>query len=291
MLSVKANLCDGNSIVIRCQQNHTDLSVADMYVKRLRIYFTNVRDDTVALFHDVKPSHQIINEFHSETIGNVIHYTFNITVNPKLNRSIITCGAGYPYQGRKKYCYTASAALIFLQACVTNTTETPVTPVSNTSPTTPKVITTTETPVTNASQITPKVTTTETSVTPVFTTSPTTPKANTTNETPVTPVSNTSETTPKVNSDGIILNKEEFFPVVGIAILVGVALLVANVIQLWVIVRNRRTATRTTVDSVSATNDIALQLELGTETEYDVDSKTHGGESEDVSNSAVTGSG
>lgn len=224
-------MCDGNPIVIKCQLNRTDLSVN--YVKSLRIYFTNLRDNE-DIIHVLKPGDRIYkSEFHSETVGNVTHYTFNITVNPRLNRSIITCGAGYPYQYQvgNKYCYTASAALITLRdniPCDTTTTETPVTPEST--------------------------------------------------------------TTPKVNSVEIIsMNKEEFFPVVGIVVLVGVALLVANVIQLWVIVRNRRTITRTTVDNVSAMNGIAL--ELGTDMEYDVDSKTHGDESEDDSNSTTTGSG
>ena len=215
LLRKDVNLSDGNPITIKCQLNRTNLSVK--YVKKLRIYFTNPRDGE-DLFHTLAPGdRKFKNKFYEETVGNITNYYFNITVDPRLNRSIITCGAGYRYQVGYKYCYTASAALIILRDDIschgpTTLTEIPTTPAPNTSPT---------------------------------------------------------------DVQSIIMNKSVFFPVVGIAILVGIILLVANGIQLWVIIITMKT--RRTV-SISATNGMAHQL--GTE---DIDSKVHGDESEDDS--------
>ena len=81
--------------------------------------------------------------------------------------------------------------------------------------------------------------------------------------------------TPPAIAEEIIAGKV-FFPVVSIAILVGIILLVANGIQLWVIIaimKKRGTATQK-ADDVSATNPIALDPD--TEIGCNVDSKSQG---------------
>ena len=93
--------------------------------------------------------------------------------------------------------------------------------------------------------------------------------------TPITPPTNFSTTATPL----ITMSQEVFFPVVGIVILVGIILVVANGIQLWVIIimKNRKT---TKAVNVSATNGIAL-AQLSTEVYYEehgTDSNLHGNE-------------
>ena len=215
---VEINLCDGNPIVIRCQLIRTNLSVN--YVKKLRIYFTSLRDNE-ELVHQLGPGDwKYQNVFHEEPVGSIINYAFNITVDPRLNRSIITCGAGYQPIPRKAYhyCYTGSAVLIILQDSVSCNS-----------------ITTSKSPI------------------------------------PLAPITSQIRA---VSDKSIVVNEDIFFPVISTAIVVGIILLVANGIQLWVIiiiVKNRR---RAKASNISATNGIAL-AHLGVEL-----AKPHGNEVE-----------
>ena len=88
--------------------------------------------------------------------------------------------------------------------------------------------------------------------------------------------SSTTEDLDATKPRKITMNGSVFFPVVGIVILVGIILLVANGIQLWVIIvimKKRGTATQK-ADDVSATNPIALDPD--TEIGCNVDSKSQG---------------
>ena len=262
VLRVEASLYSGDPIVIRCQLSLTADPNVD-YNLRLKIDFTSLDEKQ---YHKLVPGDSI---FESTFLppspqGNITYYDVFINASRRLERSIIACGAEYHDQ----LCYTKSyAVIIFRDYDLCD------------HPTDTSVITPT-TPSTNNYSSTSKLVTTN-SPTAIPVTTPITPPINSsTSELPTTKWDPTSMPNPnkipatQTGVDAhITMNKREFFLVVGIAILVGITLLVANGVQLWVIIimRNRRRANPKV--QISATNDAALErdteMDCGLESEED----------------------
>jgi hypothetical protein len=265
ILRVEADLYSKDPIVIRCQLNRTaDPSVH--YNRFLKIYFTSLDEEEHHILTPNNLNPIFESEFHiyPKPLGDIIYYDVYINASTRLERTIIACGADF---GMPPQCYTTSTAVVIFRdydPC-DHPTATP-----ETTPTTPS---------TNSSTSTTKWATASTVTTPT-----TPPTISSTSESPTTKWDPTSIPTPiktQTTQTGadiddtqrVIMNKKEFFPVVGIAILVGIILLVANVIQLWVIIimRKRRAAAKV---QISVTNDVALkqhgiELDHGLESEED----------------------
>lgn len=243
VLRVNASFYREDPIVIRCQLDLTADPNVD-YNLRLKIEYTSL-DEPRHLWLTNQSSFNTLSE------GNVIYYNVSINASPKLERSIIACGAEVRPRGSLgpfQHCYTKSFAIIIFRDydLCDHPTDTPViTPTtSSTNSPTSKLVTTNSptatpvtTPITPSTVSTSKLVTTETATASSVTT-PTTP--------------------PPPNFDPPVPIIEIFSSVTGIAILVGIILLVANVIQLGVIIimRNRRSNPRV---QISATNDAALE--------------------------------
>ena len=274
LLRAEANLISGDPfVIIKCQLNRTDSNVTYTYNPRLNIFRTS--DGHVLTKRK---------DYGVDEDGN---YVFNISVYAELDKSIVTCGVDYrPSQDQGtsfKYCYTVSAALIILRDNIPCDTSTTAATSPETTPTTPST----------TSSTVPSTTSTGKPPTTKLTTSSTksTSMPNPT-ETRTPPATTTSQ--PRVDTDkNIAVKKETFFSVVSIAIVVGIILLVANGIQMWVIiiiVKNRKT---TKAANVSATNGIALD-QHGIEIEQHGIELDRGLESEDdttIQNNTATESG
>ena len=265
VLRVNASLYSEDPIVIRCQLNRTEDPNVH-YNLRLKIDFTSLDE---IQYHKLIPGDPIFKSafIPPEPLGNITYYDVFINASERLERSIISCGADYqPTHGMPhQHCYTKSVAVIIFRdydPC-DHPTATPAA--------TPTI------PPTNSS--TSKLVTTKRATAPPVTTPITPPTTSSTDEILTTkwamsiPTPNktlATQTGANVSDTHITMNKREFFLVVGIAILVGITLVVANGVQLWVIIimRNRRANPKV---QISATKDAALErdteMDCGLESE------------------------
>ena len=230
-------------VTVKCQITlPANLSAQDRayYRPRLRFYLT--ADGKVCTLRDENNSHPCNSDDHTcagfnytympdkEEDIETINFAYNVTTIARMNNSVVTCGVLY----HRVDCYSQTAAMISIQdgpTCDQSTTTT------NAITTTTESATTTESPTTTL----PSTTEDETTIT---------------------------STTPQPADTGeIIVHRTVFVPVVGIAVLVGITLLVANGIQLAVIIKRRAS----TEVQVSATNGTAL--EHGTEFDRDLESE------------------
>ena len=195
----------------------------------------NSDDDTCAGFHYT---------YYEEEDIKTINFTYHVTTIARMNNSVVTCGVYY--RGVGNY-YTQTAAMISIQdgpTCGQSTTTTNATTTATESTTTTKSSTITES-----------------------TESPTTIHPSTTEDETILTTKASTTPQPTCTADTGKFIERVFFPVVGIAVLVGITLLVANGIQLVVIIKRRAS----TEVQVSATNGTAL--EHGTEFDRDLESE------------------
>lgn len=233
VLRVVADLYSEDPIVIRCQLNRTADPNVD-YELRLKIDFTSLDEKQYHWLTDPDQTFESI--FQSWREGNVTYYNVSVNASPKLERSIISCGAEYqPIQEmRRQHCYTKSVAVIIFQdydPCDYPTASPVTTPITPPTNSTGEVLTTkwaTSIP-------TPVATVTDSN------SSPTPTNITTTLDTPSKIDTTTAYITLPTAAE-ISMEKDTFFSAVGIVVLVGIVLLLANFIQLYVIIKRRRVA-------------------------------------------------
>ena len=227
-------------VVISCRVT-TNQSL-DGINPRLRFYLT--RDGAICTLRSGTGSHTcpaLDNEYehfryeYNQTKGtNVINFTYYISPIARMDQSVVTCGVEHYRTGA--HCFGQLAALISFQDGPTCGPR-PSTTIIKEMPTITKSPKSTEPPTTTRS---PTITEcpTNTCIWPSMTTkisNTETPTISTTRTASDTPVS-TAET------DTISVKQDTFFSAVAIIILVGIILVAANFIQMWVIIKFRRAA-------------------------------------------------
>ena len=211
------------------------------YSPRLRFYLTT--EGKICTLYPRNHSHPCTDHddtcagfdytYYEEDGTETINFTYHIFPIARMNNSVITCGVYY----RGNDSYTQSAVMISIQdgpTCSPSTTTELPTTVTNATTKTTESPTTTE----------PPKTTEPPTITPFSTTEDKTTTPNT--ESPT--IQTTACDTPHSITDTITMKEDTFFSGVGIAILVGIILLLANFIQLWVIIKNRRAAAMPAID-------------------------------------------
>ena len=258
-----------NPIEIKCQlvlpdnQNLMDMT----YNPRLRIYLTSEGQT-----HLLPGAHSGVEEFkyklNKSEEANIRNFTFNITANARLERSIITCGVVYHPGGgmSSKDCFTGSAALIKFQdydPCSSTTappTTPPTTPLT-TLPTTPPTI-----PPTTTSIAPPITSTGEPTTTTAFTTDD--PKTSTElpSTTHATEMLTTTEATVATGQTGSVKG-ETFYSTVAVLFAVGIVLLLANIVQMTIIVKRKRVVKVPVSDDISGGESPTFENSMAKENE------------------------
>lgn len=223
-------------VVISCQVT-TPADVSNDFNPRLRFYLP--RDAKVCTLRSVNGSHELFDgpchgfnytydekhTYYEEKGVTTKSFTYHVIPIARMDQSVVNCGVRHRvFTG----CFGNVAAVISFQDGSTCST------VTNAISTTIDPATTTTT--NNLPTTTPHSTTTPEANTPTVTCACTTTPRSTTTPEVVTP------TTTIAGPGAISMKKDTFFSAVCIIILVGSILLLANFIQLWMIIRRRRLA-------------------------------------------------
>ena len=238
-------------IVIRCQVT-IPANVMNNFNPRLRFYLP--RDSSLCKVPSGNDSHtNLVNEcggfnyiYYEDKDATIINFAYHIIPIARMDLSVVNCGVEYAQP--PTFCFGHLAAVISFQDDPTCNPPSSMTNETTETGTTTKLPIITDHPTTNETIETG--TTTELQKTtdhPTTDDKTTTPKAETpTNKTTTlnTP-SKIDTTTPYIippTAAEISVEKDTFFSAVGIVVLVGIILLSANFIQLYVIIKRRRVA-------------------------------------------------
>jgi hypothetical protein len=217
-------------IIIRCQVI-IPANVIDDFSPRLRFYLP--RDSSLCIALSGNGSHEGLgydNEcdgfnytYYEEKDANTISFTYHVVPIARMDLSVVNCGV--KRDSSPTSCFGQLAALISFQNGPT------CSPPSNTTNETTKII------------IEPSKTTTQ----PPKTTPHSMTESKTTIPQAETPIITTTVYPPPPKTDTISMEQDTFFSAVGIVVLVGIVLLSANFIQLYIIIKRRR-VTATAID-------------------------------------------